>query len=494
LKRQLKAYLILLITFICVQLKAQDKTIDSLNLALKNAKHDTLKCQLLNVLMEYVQEEEWPIFNEQIELICKKQLNSLSKLNKEYKVYQRYYSTALLNSGVVFQGQNNYEKAIYNYSISLQISEQLNDLESCAYALNNIGYIYNYQGDLRNALVYLEKSLKIYEQIKDLQGIATTLTNIGVIYESQGDLTTTLSYYTKSLKIYNEIGDKGGLATSYNNIGYLNRKKGDLNKALANFNESLKIYQEIKDEKGIARSWNNIGFVYKDRGDLTKALEYSLRSLKLRESIKDVQGIAVSYHNVASIYFKQNAYKEAINLMNRSLSLSKEIGDSYCIKNASTGLYELYKKTGNTKLALQNYELYIKMRDSISNEETKNASIKSQLKYQYEKKATADSVKVVEEKKVVAAQLKQEKTQRYALYAGLCLVGLFALFMVNRFRVTNKQKKLIEAQKKIVEHQKQIVDEKQNEILDSIYYAKRIQTSLLPTEKYIDRILKNNKN
>jgi hypothetical protein len=63
--------------------------------------------------------------------------------------------------------------------------------------------------------------------------------------------------------------------------------------------------------------------------------------------------------------------------------------------------------------------------------------------------------------------------------------------MVNRFRVTNKQKKLIEEQKKIVEDQKHLVDEKQKEILDSIRYAKRIQDSLLPTETYIQKKLRN---
>ena len=62
--------------------------------------------------------------------------------------------------------------------------------------------------------------------------------------------------------------------------------------------------------------------------------------------------------------------------------------------------------------------------------------------------------------------------------------------MFNRFRATKKQKKVIEEQKLIVENQKHIVDEKQKEILDSIRYAKRIQQSLLPTEKYINRNLK----
>ena len=49
--------------------------------------------------------------------------------------------------------------------------------------------------------------------------------------------------------------------------------------------------------------------------------------------------------------------------------------------------------------------------------------------------------------------MKQEETQRYSLYGGLTLVLIFALFMVNRFRVTNNQKKLIEEQKRIAQIQ-----------------------------------------
>ena len=43
-------------------------------------------------------------------------------------------------------------------------------------------------------------------------------------------------------------------------------------------------------------------------------------------------------------------------------------------------------------------------------------------------------------------------------------------------------------QKKITE-QKELIEDRQKEIIDSIHYAKRIQDSLLPTEKYIDRHL-----
>lgn len=48
----------------------------------------------------------------------------------------------------------------------------------------------------------------------------------------------------------------------------------------------------------------------------------------------------------------------------------------------------------------------------------------------------------------------------------------------------------VRKQKEIIEAKSKEVEEKNKDILDSIRYAKRIQTSLLPTEKFIDRILK----
>jgi len=60
------------------------------------------------------------------------------------------------------------------------------------------------------------------------------------------------------------------------------------------------------------------------------------------------------------------------------------------------------------------------------------------------------------------------------------IVFLFLLF---------KRYKVSQAQKEVISKQKELVDEKQKEIMDSIKYARRIQESLLPTEKYIERVL-----
>jgi hypothetical protein len=52
----------------------------------------------------------------------------------------------------------------------------------------------------------------------------------------------------------------------------------------------------------------------------------------------------------------------------------------------------------------------------------------------------------------------------------------------------------IQKAKEIIVYQKQIVEEKQKEMIDSITYARRIQRSLLPTDKYIERNINKLKN
>ena len=153
-------------------------------------------------------------------------------------------------------------------------------------------------------------------------------------------------------------------------------------------------------------------------------------------------------------------------------------------------LSQLYDTTARYALALIHYKKYIAARDSINNDENTKKQTRTEMQYDFDKKQAADSVKVAEEKKVAAAELHSEQNKRYSLYGGLFLVVVFAGFIFNRFRVTQKQKIIIESQKGIVEEQKKIVEEKNKDITDSIHYALRIQHALLPTEKYIEKNLK----
>src|SRR5258708_28845142 len=114
------------------------------------------------------------------------------------------------------------------------------------------------------------------------------------------------------------------------------------------------------------------------------------------------------------------------------------------------------------------------MKDGLYREYNGKASIRKKLKYEYDKKAASDSVAHAKESEIKnvelkrrSAEIKAKRNQQYALFGGLGLVMIFAGFMYNRFKVTQKQKIVIEHQKEIVEEQKKLVEEKQKKILDS---------------------------
>lgn len=317
---------------------------------------------------------------------------------------------------------------------------------------------------------------------------------IGLIYLQQEDIAKAIEYYQKSLKIREEIQDKIGIAMSLNNMGSVYKQQKNSTKALEYYQKSLKIKEEINDKQGMASTLSNIGVIYDDEHDFKKAMEYYNRSLKLREDIKDKEGIASTICNIANALLLQGQTDAALQFATRGLKLSKELGFPVNIHHAAEILKKIYRAQNKYKEAYAMYELEIQMRDSVNNEETKKAAVKKQFQYLYEKQASADSVKHAELQKIKmaeieakGAQIKQEKTQRYALYGGLALIVVFAGFVVNRLNVARKQKKVIEEQKKEVNEAFEKLHEKNKEVLDSINYARRIQMSLLPTEKYISK-------
>jgi tetratricopeptide (TPR) repeat protein len=194
------------------------------------------------------------------------------------------------------------------------------------------------------------------------------------------------------------------------------------------------------------------------------------------------------------LYILKRDYAKAKTHAESAFKYAQETGFPDNIARSAEYLFEIYKKSGDYDRALKMFELKIKMRDSVSNEKTKKASLKAQLKYEYEKKSAADSVKNAEQQKVKDAQLtaqtatlKQEKFQRYSLVVGLLVVLAGLAFVINRFRITQKQKKIIEEQKVKVDEAFERLHEKNKEVMDSIHYAKRIQSALMTNEKYITR-------
>ncbi|MBC7864759.1 MAG: tetratricopeptide repeat protein, partial [Bacteroidia bacterium] len=527
-KKKFASYLFVLFCF--GKIFSQDKEfIDSLKSALKKSTNDSVRCLVLSELSENAADGEWEKYNEELKTIAEKNLERSFSSRRPF--YVKRLAIALNNFGYSYSAVGNIDAATEFYSKSLKLSEEIADKDGIGAALNNLGGLYFNKGDINAAIDYYERSRKLSEETGNEPSAVNALQNIAFVLLKQGDNSKALEYFKQGLARLKKIGDKRGVAKSLSYIALAYLEHGDPDcksavpaeciraaniKALGFYLKSLKTHEEAGNKSGAAGALLNIGTIFYTIGDtscepvssekckasgIKKAIDCLEKSLKIRKETGDKQGTANCYYTLGRFYIKQGDFSRALSASLKGLELSREIGYPEQLKHISLQLKNIYLHNKQYQKALEMYELSVKMSDSLINTETKKASIKTQLKYEYEKKSAADSVKNAEQQKVKDAQLaaqnaslKQEKFQRYSLVVGLSLVVLGLLFVINRFRVTSKQKKIIEEQKIKVDEAFEKLHEKNKEVMDSIHYAHRIQRALVTSEKYVEKHLNRLRN
>ncbi|MBA2610703.1 MAG: tetratricopeptide repeat protein [Bacteroidetes bacterium] len=459
---------------------SQTHETDSIVNSLKTAKDDTSKVNSLIVLSKKLHNIGEIDPSLQYANTARNLSIKLGFKKGEAKAYNRI--------GNICMNLGDIPAALKNHLTALKLRKEINDKPGLCNSYNDIGNAYFSEGDYLQALENFLASLKIKEELGDKTGMASSYNNIGNVYFDLGNYKEALKNQLSSLQISKKSGNEMGIASSYNNIGLVYYALNNYPEALKNHLAALHIREEIGDILGKAKSLGNIAIVYDKMGSYEEALKYSFEALPLYEKVGDEQGIQSIYLNVAVAYYNLKKYKDCEEYGIKAMDLANKIDDLKGVKETSQALSALYTVLEKPEKAFSYYKIYIIARDSLINEDNAKKTVRLEMNYMFQKKEVADSLRVVEEKKIVAIQLKQEKLQRYVLCGGLAFVLIFAIFMVSRFRISQKQKKIIELQKKEVEHQKELVDEKQKEVMDSIHYAQRIQKALLAS----DNLLKQN--
>lgn len=451
--------------------------IDSLKNLIDNAKHDTSKINALEAWDNIIYVSNPSLdkkLNEDIIKLSEINLRKENLSDGEQKKFKKSLALAQNSLGIVFYNKGEYSKALDYYSKSLKLRKEIGDKKGLAATLNNMAIIYQDQAEYSKAIEHYTHSLSINEEIGDKMGEANCLGNIGRVFLEQNEPMKAIGYQTRSLKIRKTIDDKRGIAIAYNNLAVINSNMGIHYKAIEFLEQSLKLSEEIGDEKKIATANANIGLEYSKLGKDNIALHFLNKGLKKYEEIGDQKSIATFLNTIGSIYKKKGDYKRALEYAQKALYIAKSGNQVAVTRDVSISLGELYEITGNCNGALEMQKLFTKLKDSILNENNQKEVLRQELKYTYEKQKAIDAKEHEKQLAIAEEQEQKQKVITFAIVLILLLVIVFSAFALQRLQVTRKQKNIIELQKKIVE-------EKQNEIVESINYSKRIQNALLPS-------------
>jgi tetratricopeptide (TPR) repeat protein len=348
------------------------------------------------------------------------------------------------------------------------------------------GRVLSNLGRYSEALKYSLEALELTERAKDTVAQSKVLNNIGILYDYTGDKKKALSYYMKSLTIKLSLGDDRGAANSYANIGDIYRVQRKFDSSLYYTTQCLEIGKSMADNNILSLAYSNLGSTYAEMMQFQKALEYINAALEVDSLLGEQYGVCLDLIAIGQTYVNLKEYAKAKPYLELGLKKAHALHSIENIKNAYQMLAQLYSETGRYKEAFNFYKEFKRYNDTIFNMENSRQFNDLKTQYEVDKKTAELEQKSFEEKVRHEQEIKQQKLILYFVsFAGVLVLALL-LLSIRAYREKKKTNK-------IIVQQKDLVEQKNKEILDSIYYAKRIQKSLLPTEKYLERNIKKPK-
>jgi serine phosphatase RsbU (regulator of sigma subunit)/Tfp pilus assembly protein PilF len=379
---------------------------------------------------------------------------------------------------------NNPDYCLVIANKGIELAKKTNNMKHLPALLKLKGVAYVNLGEYQKSAEEYFKALKEAEKQKNQKEVGAIYNNLGVNFWYQKDFKNALKYHLQSLEFRKVLGNQKEIAKSYNNLGMVEVEMGNYKEALEYYTSALQIKDSLGDILGIATGNNNLGIVYERMNKFDAAKQAYEKSLKIFREEGDKRGELVSLNNIAAIYKNQGNNSAALDLAKKAIIIAEELGDKEDLKATYEILASCSYSTGDYKSAYNNLERYLKVNDSLLNENNFKSVQELEKKYNTEKQE--QEIKILQQNNLIKdIEIRESETQKrnLLLIIGLAVIVITLAFFA--FYKIRKQNINLEENKQFIELKNAQLELQKKEIVDSINYAKRIQDAMLKEEEHV---------
>ena len=382
------------------------------------------------------------------------------------------------NKAIWIIKDNNLDSALILVEKSLEYSKEKGIKNKIARATNIKGVIFRLKGREKEALEYYQKSLSIYKEINDLRGITIQNNNIATIFTSSGESQKSFDLLMINYKLFEKINDTALQIVTMSNLNYECFRLNKLDSSFLFLNQAIELSKKSSRSYSLSNLYRRMTGHFKFINDSDSAILFLNMSYEIDLKNSNIRGQAAYFKQFSEILYQQKKYKKSLKMVEKAIELTNKFNAGIGDASLLFYKYNLYKELGDTKNALLNYELHTELKDTLEKLSASQDVVKIQFNQEYEIKKQLDSLKHLDEIRLQQAEtrvkeeeIKAQKKVETALFIGIFLVIGFLGFVYKQLNTTKKQKVVIE--------------EKQQEISDSINYAKRIQDAMMTSSVYL---------
>lgn len=398
---------------------------------------------------------------------------------------------------MTFSKINKPTEALEMISEMRQFGAEIKEKKLQALCTRKIGTLYHRLNYFDKALEYYINSAALFQKLDDKDGMANCYNNIANAYASKGELTMDQGYYDRAIEYHlkciklRKEGDTSQISNSYNNIGIAYMYKEQFDLALEYFNKAYKIFSAIPEgQSGVDMVTANLGDVYlkmamreNKKEYFDKAMVHFKNRLDAYRSTGATSSHATVLSRIGQILCETGQCREAIKFLKRAVDMSRQIKNKASIVETSLLLANALEREGDLRGAMDYMKLYNQTKDSLINERNTNSMEQMQAIYESTQKDKAIET-LSRDNEMQTVKVNRQRSLLFSMIGGVVVLLLIGFLLLKSYNIKKKANlELAAAYDKI--------EVKNNQITDSINYARRIQSAILPPNEIIKQHLKN---
>lgn len=343
----------------------------------------------------------------------------------------------------------NFEAADSCYEKALDLAVRLNDSSYISDAKIHLGILYCEQQRLEEGIILFEEALAYYERMGNEEAVSDVLLNIGVVMKMVGEYDQALKYFLESTSIQEISQVKSQLVIRYYHLADLYLDMNENEKAFEYCQKTMAVAEEIASKPFVAECNYLMGKYYMREKDYNQAINHFKTALIAAEKSSDktlIANINLWYAN-ASVQLKN--YNDVLKHASIAYQSAQELNLISVQKDASYTLFKTHEKIGNTKNALNWFEIYHNVSDSINYYDQQKEIKRIEARYNYEQKEQENEL-LRNKSSLQEIRLKNRTVTMFALALGILLSIVVIVLLINRIkyaRALNREQQLLSLKK-----------------------------------------------
>ena len=352
------------------------------------------------------------------------------------------------NLAGALMSQGNHPEAFENYLIAVRFSEMTRDTLFWVTTLNNIGNAYNEIENHEDAVYYLQKA----KNIAEVKGFKGELYRINL---NLANAKSALEEFEEARKLYNT---------------------------------ALKIEAELRPGAPPIVILYNLGRLSGSMGLNDKAEEYFLQSLNHSISNNITPGIYYNNFGLGNLYYEMNRYQDAISKLKRALLTAEQMRSLPFIQETTNLLYKAHREAGQYESALEYFEEYQAVEDSLF--DTEKAQALANLQSQMELDRQSEVNRLLQEKQV--QQEKKLQSQFILIITSVIIIALISFILIMMKR-RGKEREVVNEQLMLQKKKLEEADEAKNKLFSIVAHDLRSPLTALQGILYLikNKVLSN---